>query len=75
MAACGGAHYWARKLGGYEHTVKPTAPQFVKPYVTTDKNDVTDAEAVGRLNKRPVPKKTGLSSENAGAVAENWFLS
>ena len=32
MEACGGAHYWARKLQGFGHTVKLMAPQFVKPY-------------------------------------------
>ncbi len=36
MEACGGAHYWARKLQALEHTVKLMAPQFVKPYVKTN---------------------------------------
>jgi len=31
--ACGSAHYWARKLQAFGHTVKLMAPQFVKPYV------------------------------------------
>jgi len=31
MEACGGAHYWARKFQSYGHTVKPIAPQYVKP--------------------------------------------
>jgi transposase len=30
MEACGGAHYWARKLSEMGHTVKLMAPQFVK---------------------------------------------
>ena len=46
MEACGSAHYWARKLGSYGHTVKLMAPQFVKPYVKTNKNDMADAEAI-----------------------------
>lgn len=62
MEACGGAHYWARKLDGYGHTVKLMAPQFVKPYVKTNKNDMADAEAiceaVTRLNMRFVAVKT-----------------
>lgn len=37
MEACGGAHYWARKLSEMGHTVKLMAPQFVKPYVKTNK--------------------------------------
>lgn len=61
MEACGSAHYWARKLEGFGHTVKLMAPQFVKPYVKTNKNDMADAEAiceaVGRPNMRFVPIK------------------
>jgi len=44
MEACGGAHHWARKLMGFGHTVRLMAPQFVKPYVKTNKNDAADAE-------------------------------
>ncbi len=61
MEACGSAHYWARKLGEFGHTVKLMAPQFVKPYVKTNKNDAADAEAiceaVSRPNMRFVPIK------------------
>ena len=46
MEACGSAHYWARKLSALGHTVKLMAPQFVKPYVKTNKNDAADAEAI-----------------------------
>src|ERR1035437_7061114 len=62
MEACGSAHHWARKLEGYGHTVKLMAPQFVKPYVKTNKNDMADAEAIceaaSRPNMRYVPAKT-----------------
>jgi transposase len=61
MEACGGAHYWARKLEGFGHTVRLMAPQYVKPYVKTNKNDAADAEAiceaVARPNMRFVPIK------------------
>jgi len=61
MEACGSAHYWARKLQELGHTVKLMAPQFVKPYVKTNKNDAADAEAiceaVARPNMRFVPIK------------------
>src|ERR1700712_4131516 len=61
MEACGSAHYWARTLTAMGHTVKLMAPQFVKPYVKTNKNDVADAEAiceaVTRKNMRFVPVK------------------
>jgi transposase len=62
MEACGSAHHWARKLQSLGHEVKLMAPQFVKPYVKTNKNDVADAEAiceaVARPNMRFVPIKT-----------------
>jgi transposase len=61
MEACGSAHHWARKLQSLGHSVKLMAPQFVKPYVKTNKNDAADAEAiceaVGRPNMRFVPMK------------------
>ena len=62
MEACGSAHYWARKLSELGHTVRLMAPQFVKPYVKTNKSDRNDAEAiceaVARPNMRFVPVKT-----------------
>lgn len=62
MEACGSAHYWARRLMEFGHTVKLMAPQFVKPYVKTNKNDASDAEAiceaVARPNMRFVPVKS-----------------
>lgn len=61
MEACGSAHHWARKLQAMGHTVKLMAPQFVKPYVKSNKNDAADAEAiceaVGRPSMRFVPIK------------------
>lgn len=61
MEACGSAHHWARKLQSMGHTVRLMAPQFVKPYVKTNKNDAADAEAiceaVDRPNMRFVPIK------------------
>jgi len=53
MEACGGAHHWARKLQALGHTVKLMAPQFVKPYVKTNKNDAADAEAICEAVARP----------------------
>ena len=62
IEACGGAHYWAAKLTALGHRVKMMAPQFVKPYVKTNKNDSLDAEAiceaVTRPNMRFVPAKS-----------------
>ena len=53
MEACSGAHHWARKLQALGHTVRLMAPQFVKPYVKSNKNDVADAEAICEAVARP----------------------
>jgi transposase len=62
MEACAAAHHWARKLVTLGHEAKLMAPQFVKPYVKSNKNDARDAEAiceaVSRPNMRFVPVKT-----------------
>jgi transposase len=59
MEASGGAHYWARELSKLGHTVQWMSPQFVKPYVQSQKNDPNDAaglcEAVARPRMRGVP--------------------
>src|SRR5210317_24161 len=46
MEACAGAHHWARELESRGYLVKLMAPQFVKPYVKSNKNDANDAEAI-----------------------------
>jgi transposase len=51
--ACGGAHYWSRVLTGLGHTVRMMTPVFVKPYLKTNKNDRSDAEAICEAMQRP----------------------
>jgi transposase len=53
IEACGGAHYWARRFREHGHEVKLMAPQFVKPYVKSNKNDSRDAEAIAEAVTRP----------------------
>ena len=53
MEACAGAHHWARELQAKGFTVKLIAPQFVKPYVKSNKNDANDAEAICEAMSRP----------------------
>src|ERR1041384_1061199 len=62
MEASSGAHYWARVLTELGHKVRLISPQFVAPYVKSNKNDRNDAEAiceaVGRPSMRFVPPKS-----------------
>ena len=62
MEACSGAHHWARLLTQRGFEVKIIPPQFVKPFVKSNKNDANDAqaicEAMGRPDMYPVRVKT-----------------
>ncbi len=68
MEACGSAHYWARKLQAHGHTVKLMAPQYVKPYVKTNKNDAADAEAICEAVTRPTMRFVPIKSVEQQAV-------
>ena len=62
LEACGGANHWVRVFKEFGHTVRMMAPQFVKPYVKSNKNDAVDAEAICEAVQRPsmrfVPEKS-----------------
>ena len=68
MEACGGAHYWARKLQAQGHTVKLMAPQFVKPYVKANKTDAADAEAICEAVTRPSMRFVPIKNAEQQAV-------
>ncbi|MEX9843908.1 IS110 family transposase [Providencia rettgeri] len=53
MEACGGANFMVRKLTELGHTPKLISPQFVRPFVKTNKNDFVDAEAICEAASRP----------------------
>ena len=62
MEASNGAHYWVRVLTELGHEVRLVSPQFVTPYVKSNKNDRNDAEA--SLAKRSVGPRCGSSRAN-----------
>lgn len=68
MEACGSAHYWARKLQDDGHTVKLMAPQFVKPYVKTNKHDAADAEAICEAVQRPTMRFVPIKNIEQQAI-------
>lgn len=61
IAACSGTPYWVRRFRAYGHAVKLRAPQCVKPYGKSNKNDRREAEAIAAAVTRPprrvVPSK------------------
>jgi transposase len=62
MEACGSSHYWGRRFREFGHEVKLISPQFVKPYVKTNKNDEKDAEAIAEAASRPTMRFVSIKS-------------
>ncbi len=62
MEACGSAHHWARRFREYGHEVRLIAPQFVKPFVKSNKNDAADAEAICEAVQRPNMRLVAIKS-------------
>ncbi|WP_446471542.1 IS110 family transposase [Xenorhabdus stockiae] len=53
MEACAGAHFMARRIADLGHEAKLISPQFVRPFVKSNKNDFIDAEAICEAASRP----------------------
>lgn len=68
MEACWGAHYWAREIQKLGHTVRLMAPQYVKAYVKTNKNDAADAEAIAEAVTRPSMRFVPLKTQDQQAM-------
>src|SRR3954454_25381228 len=69
LEACGSAHYWGREIAKLGHMVKLIAPAYVKPFVTRQKNDMADAEAICEAAQRPTMRFVALKSANQQAAA------
>ena len=53
IEACTGAFYWQRAFEDLGYQVKIIAPQYVKPFVMSQKNDRNDAEAICTALRQP----------------------
>lgn len=62
MEACAGAHHWGREISKLGHEVRLMAPQFVKAYVKSNKNDFNDAEGICEAASRPNMRFVALKS-------------
>ncbi|MEK7356030.1 MAG: IS110 family transposase [Bdellovibrionota bacterium] len=62
MEACAGAHHWARRFRSMGHDVKLISPQFVKPFLKSNKNDANDAEAIVEAALRPSMRFVAIKS-------------
>src|SRR5690606_587841 len=63
MEACSSSHYWAREITKLGHHVKLMPPQYVKPYVKTNKSDYVDAQAICEAVTRPSMRFSGVKTE------------
>src|SRR4051794_18435709 len=63
MEACCGAHHLGRVLNGMGHEVRLMSPEYVRPYVKSQKNDERDAEAIAEAAMRPTMRFVTLKSE------------
>lgn len=68
MEACGGSHFMARKLTELGHTPKLISPQFVRPFVKTNKNDFVDAETICEAASRPSMRFVQPKTESQQAM-------
>lgn len=65
MEACGSASFWGRKFQTMGHTVILIPPQYVKPFVRTNKNDWNDAHAIAEASLRPSIPTVPIKTEEA----------
>ena len=63
MEACCGAHHLGRVLRAQGHEVRLMSPEYVRPYVKSQKNDDRDAEAIAEAATRPTMRFIELKSE------------
>ncbi len=68
MEACGSAHHWARELQAQGHDVRLIPPQYVRPFLKTNKHDAADAEAIAEALVRPTMRFTPIKSVDQQAV-------
>ena len=68
LEACASAHYWARELRALGHAVRLIPPQYVHPFVKTNKNDATDAEAICEALMRPSMRFAAVKSAEQQSV-------
>ena len=67
VEACGRAHWWGREIQALGHEARLMAPQFVKPFVKSNKNDKADAEAICEAVQRPNMRFVGIKSPDQQA--------
>lgn len=65
--ACGGAHHWGRALQSQGHQVKLLRPKQVRSFVSRDKTDARDAQAIWVAAQQPHIFEVPVKSEQQQA--------
>ena len=65
IEACGGAHYWSRKLKGLGHEVEIIPIHYVRPFMINNKNDRRDAYALTRAMRESSTRQVRCLSVEA----------
>lgn len=62
IEACGGAHHWARELTVLGHSIRLLHAKVVRPFVSGNKTDATDARAIWLAVQQPGVKFVGIKT-------------
>src|SRR5450830_1188417 len=62
IEACGSGHHWARELQVLGHTVRLLHAKIVRPFVSGNKTDATDARAIWLAVQQPGVKFVGTKT-------------
>lgn len=62
IEACGGAHHWARELAAQGHSVRLLHAKIVRPFVSGNKTDATDARAIWLAVQQTGVKFVGIKT-------------
>jgi transposase len=62
IEACGGANYWARELRALGHSIKLIPAASVRPFVTGNKTDATDARGIWLAIQQPGVKFVAIKT-------------
>lgn len=68
IEACGSAHHWARELHALGHSVRLIHAKAVRPFVSGNKTDATDARGIWLAVQQPGTKFVGIKSEEQQAT-------
>ena len=71
MEACASAHWFARELTALGHRARIIAPEFVRPFRLSGKNDTHDAAAICAAVRQPQLRFVTVKS--AEQQARSWW--